>query len=316
MHRESKFHIMEHEKGLGVQSIERTIAIVRAVAQFHREGARLTDISRSVGITKSTAHRILQALVRAGWVEQSEEARRFRLGVEMHALGLVAAPADELVDLGRRAVSRLAEQIGDTVYFQVRDGYDSVCLARCEGSYPVKILTVDVGMRRPLGMGAGNLALMAPLADREVDRVIAANLRELKTYAAKGAVLDEAWLRQAVSLARRNGYSFVQDTFIPGMAAVGMPIIARGAPVGALSVAAITNRLEEERRSKVVLSLQKEVRAIEALLGKASGSRMGVAVPRIALPRRAGAGSSDATRKDGLSKASGAPRKPAKQPAT
>ena len=266
--------MVEHDRITGVQSIERTIAIVRAVAQFNRDGARLIDVSRSVGITKSTAHRILQALARAGWITQSEEERRFRLGVEMHALGLVAAPADELVDLGRRAVSRLAEQIGDTVYFQVRDGYDSVCFARCEGSYPVKILTVDVGMRRPLGMGAGNLALLASLPDREVDRVIAANLKELKTYAAKGAVLDEAWLRQAVSLARRNGYSFVQDTFIPGMAAVGMPIIARGTPVGALSVAAITDRLQEERRSKVVLSLQKEVRSIEGLVGRVSGLRI------------------------------------------
>ena len=71
----------------GVQSIERTIAIVRAVAQA-QDGARLVDVARQLGITKSTAHRILQALVHAGWVEQGKESGRFHLGVELHALGL------------------------------------------------------------------------------------------------------------------------------------------------------------------------------------------------------------------------------------
>ena len=309
---------MESERTAGVQSIVRTIAIVRTVAQFHREGARLVDISRSLRIAKPTAHRILHALVRAGWIEQDLEKRRFRLGVEMHALGLVAAPADQLVDVGRRAVSRLAEQVGDTVYFQVRDGYDSICLARCEGSYPVKILTVDVGMRRPLGMGAGNVAILASLPDDELEHVVKANLRELKTYAAKGAVLDEAWLRNAVSLARRRGHSLVQDTFIPGMAAVGMPIIARGVPVGALSVAAITDRLQEERRAKVVAALQKEVRAIETLLSKAA-LRPALAVPPYGVLPRRGPVSSNADEMQRRSQSATTdrnPRKAAKQPAS
>ena len=314
---------MKHMAGAtGVQSIERTIAIVRAVAQFHREGARLVDISRSLGITTPTAHRILQALVRAGWVEQDQQRRRFYLGVEIHALGLVAAPADELIDVGRRAVSRLAEQVGDTVYFQVRAGYDSVCLARCEGSYPVKILTVDVGMRQPLGMGAGNVAILAALPDAELDEVVKANLRELKTYAAKGAVLDEVWFRDAVSLTRRCGHSLVQDTFIPGMAAVGMPIIARGAPVGALSVAAITDRLQEGRRAKVVAALQKEVRAIEVLLSRA-GSRFARAVPPVPVQHhRRGSVSSQADAGEGKQRHSQSTltyrdsRKATKQPAS
>jgi DNA-binding IclR family transcriptional regulator len=260
---------MEQYGAAGVQSIERTIAIVRAVAQAQRDGARLVDVARQAGITKSTAHRILQALVHAGWIEQGRERGRFHLGVELHALGLTAASRHELVGLGERAVTRLAEEIGDTAYFQLRAGNDSICLARREGSYPVKILTVDVGVRRPLGMGAGNLALLAFLPDDEIERTIAANLDELNTYAAPGVELDAALLRDLVRDTRFHGYAFVQDLFIPGMGAVGLPIIgAEGTPVGALSVAAITNRLQDERRVRVVAALQREVRAIEARVRK------------------------------------------------
>ena len=260
---------MGQSRGEGVQSIERTIAIVQAVAQAHAEGARLVDVARHVGITKSTAHRILQALVRSGWVEQGKERGRFHLGVELHALGLVAAPRHELVQLGERAVTRLAEQVGDTVYFQLRAGLDSVCLARREGSYPVKILTVDVGVRRPLGMGAGNIAILAFLPDDEVERVIAANIDELTTFAAPDVAFDAALMRELVGQTRLHGHAFVRDLFIPGMSAVGMPIIgSEGAPIGALSVAAITNRLRDERRVDVIALLQREVAAIEARIRK------------------------------------------------
>jgi DNA-binding IclR family transcriptional regulator len=258
---------MEQKYGAGVQSIERTIAIVRTVAQADRSGARLVDVARHAGVTKSTAHRILQALAHAGWIEQGSERGRFHLGVELHALGLVAASRHELVGLGERAVTRLAAQVGDTAYFQIRTGYDSICFARCEGSYPVKILTVDVGMRRPLGMGAGNLAILAFLPDDEIDSIISANIDELRTYVADDVEFDDAVVRELIRETRLQGYSLVQDLFIPGMAAIGMPIVgSEGAPVGALSVAAITNRLQNDRRATVIAALRHEVAAIEARL--------------------------------------------------
>ena len=256
---------MKTSTASGAQSIERAIAVVRTIGEAQGDGARLVDVARLVGITKSTAHRILQALVRAGWIEQGEGRGRFRLGMELHALGLAAASRNELVGLGERAVSRLAEAVGDTAYFQMRAGLDSICLARCEGTYPVRILNIDVGQRRPLGMGAGNLALLAGLPDADVERVIRANLQALRPYAAPGVELDAALLQRLVRETRRNGYSYVRDLFIPGMAAIGMQIRGiAGDPVGALSVAAITNRLEDPRRDKVVAVLEREVRAIES----------------------------------------------------
>ena len=261
-------HIME-QAAAGIQSIERAIAVVRTVAQSHRDGTRLVDVVRELGISKSTAHRILQALVQAGWLEQSDARGRFHLGLELHALGLAAAPRHELAGFGERAVARIADQVGDTAYFQLRSGFDTICLARCVGSYPVKILTVDVGIRRPLGMGAGSLAVLAFLPDHEIETVLATNLDDLSTFATPGTVLDSDLVWSLVHDARRRGYSYVEDIFIPGMAAIGMPIRGvSGEPVGAFAVAAITNRLGDDRRGLVTEALEREVRTIEARLGK------------------------------------------------
>jgi len=53
-----------------------------------------------------------------------------------------------------------AEEVGDTVYLVVRSGMEAVCLERIEGPSPVRVLTLDSGSRRPLGLGAGGLAIL------------------------------------------------------------------------------------------------------------------------------------------------------------
>jgi len=46
------------------------------------------------------------------------------------------------------------------VFLIVRSGDDAVCADRAIGSYPVKTSVVDVGTRRPLGLGGGSLAML------------------------------------------------------------------------------------------------------------------------------------------------------------
>ena len=243
----------------GVQSIQRTIAIVRAVARTNRRGSRLTDVARSVGLTKSTTHRILGALVQAGWLEQDRETGLFHLGVEIFALGAAAANHWHLAEVARPMMARLAERSEDTVYLQVRTGFESICAARQEGSYPIKTLQLDVGQRRPLGVSAGNIAILALLSDEDVERAITATIESAPQYEA----LDKAALLNVVAVTRQQGHAFVDGLFIAGMSAIGVPILGwDGGPVASLSVAAISSRLQDDRRPNIVAWLHAEARSI------------------------------------------------------
>lgn len=75
----------------GTQSLERAIALLRAVAGSGAEGARLADLMSGVGLSKGTAHRLLIALAREGLVEQDGPSRRYHLGPDLVALGDRAA---------------------------------------------------------------------------------------------------------------------------------------------------------------------------------------------------------------------------------
>jgi DNA-binding IclR family transcriptional regulator len=66
---------------------------------------------------------------------------------------------------------RIAEATGDTVFLTQRSGLDSVCVDRQEGTFPIKTFTLEIGMRRPLGVGTGSLAILSGLSEEEVKHV-------------------------------------------------------------------------------------------------------------------------------------------------
>jgi DNA-binding IclR family transcriptional regulator len=150
----------------------------------------------------------------------------------------------------------------------VRAGDEIVCIDSREGSFPIRVLTLNVGDRRPLGIGAGSLAILATLADDEIDRVFIANAEALSRY-----TFDEVRLRQMIRDTRQNGYAYNNVHVIPGMenvtdmAGIGVPICKRnGEPVAALHLTGIAARLEPPRRDNLVSILRTEARQIEAEL--------------------------------------------------
>lgn len=250
-------------QGAGHQGIDRTLALLRAVAAEGRGGARLGDVAAQAGLSRSTAHRLLTHLVQAGLLEQDPDAPHYHLGFEIYALGRRAAERHGLPGLARASLVRLEERSEDTVYLSLRSGDDALCIARQEGRFPIKTLTLAVGDRRPLGVGAGSLALLAALPEAEAERVIAVNAGRLRPFAS----YSPARLRELVALTRAENHATNPGMVLAGMMAVGVAILGPGGrPAGALSIAAIEGRMLPERRRELVAWLHEEAAAIAARL--------------------------------------------------
>ena len=70
---------------------------------------------------------------------------------------------------------------------------------------------------------------------------------------------------------RRQGYAFNDQGVIEGMSAVGVPVLgADGTALAALSVAAVTARMQAERRREVVDLLVAEARRLAAAMAGAA----------------------------------------------
>lgn len=250
----------------GTQSIERVVGLLRVVASRGRQGMRLGDVTAATGLPTSTCFRMLQRLEAEGLLERHAVTRKYFLGPLLHELGLLARPRFQLAERCGPLLAELADRTQDTVYLSERRGLEAVCSARALGNYPIQALTLDVGIRRPLGVGAGGLAILAALPEAEADEVVSANA----PLYAKLSALDVDRVRDALQAARVQGYAFLDSAVVPGTAAVGVAL--PGHPVvAAVSVAAISARLDAARRAEVASLLRRQLQALGRTLAAATG---------------------------------------------
>jgi DNA-binding IclR family transcriptional regulator len=237
----------------------RLFAVIRALAQGHADGGRVTQIARSVGLTQATTHRLLKSLVAEGMVEQDARSKLYRLGIEFFALAATAGNPADLRTLCRPALLRLCASLGDSIFLLARSGFDAVCLDRSEGPFPIRSFTGDVGGRVALGVGQGALAILAFLPEAEREEVIRFNLSRVREY----GVYDEVYLRTEIDRVRQAGFAGRNTGLLEGMAGVAVPVLDReGRAVAALSVGTISDRLNADRMPTVVELLKREAAAI------------------------------------------------------
>ena len=254
----------------GTQSIERATELLHLVGCAGDTGARLSELVKESGLAKPTARRLLLALVNAGLLDQDKESRRYYLGPETFVLGRFAQSRFGILPVALSSLVRLSIATGDSAFLSIQHGSHALCLHREEGTYPIRVQVLKAGDRHPLGVGAGSLALLAALSDAEVEWSLKANADELSHKYPTNYSPER--LRELVAEAREKGHAFNPGLLLTGSWALGIAIFGHdGRPVGAISVAAIENRLGEERRSKLLPLLQHEAKVIEARLRETNG---------------------------------------------
>ena len=242
----------------GTQSIGRAVAVWRRIGRATETGLSLADLADATSLAKPTLRRILVALIREGLVEQDLATRRYFPGPETYVTGMLAAPRFGLLRIAQPALIRVAR-------LTVRRGLHAVCLLREEGSYPVRTHALQPGDEHPLGIGAGSLAILAGLPDDEIGGLLddLAPLLSAPRYDA----YDPQVLRTAIANARTHGYALNPGLIVAGSWGVGVPIRhPLGTIAGALSLAAIDQRLTPPRQAEMAALLRAEASRIETEL--------------------------------------------------
>lgn len=209
----------------------------------------VTEIARDIRCSKSVVHRILVALVEAGYVAADPVSRRYRLGAR--ALGLArAGSADD--ELRRRALPHLhaiRERTGETATLSVLRGQTRVYAEQLEGRHAVR-QTVEVGAEAPLHLGASGKAILAFLPDGP------------RPAGARGAALEPDLER-----VRKRGYAVSHGERIAGAASVAAPVFDRDGVVGSISAAGVLARSDARTTARYAQVVLAEARALSRELG-------------------------------------------------
>lgn len=242
----------------GTQMIDRMVLLLRLVATFRPQGARLTDLAEEAGLPAPTARRILKRLVQHGMIAQDGCGNRYSLGPFAQELGLAPNLTQEMADRHRALVERLVRETGAIGYLLMRSAHDSLCIDRIDSDMSGPLPALTVGDRLPLGVGVGGMILLAALPEDQAETIITANQLIYRRFVRTTG----ASFRDHLEAARRDGYVIRRSPVTPGIVGFGMAIpCGDGSPSLAIVGAVEARDFGAERRSEVIARMRELVLA-------------------------------------------------------
>ena len=227
-------------------SLNRSLILINAIARGSRKGSLLTELVARTGLPRPTIHRILDMLMKIGWVERNEETARFNLGLDLAALGYCAILRNPIERIASTELSKLAEDLNQLVYLGIRSGLDMVCIGRYESQSQIMVGKGWVGQRGPLGMSMSCMGMFAKMPYEEVQAIIQANMA--RYHRIDG--FDESGFHRTLEQAIKMGYGTYDNIILDRTTSgIGVAILdASGYPIATIGTTYITGWLTDEQK--------------------------------------------------------------------
>jgi DNA-binding IclR family transcriptional regulator len=219
------------------------------------EGLRVTQIAESLGVNKAIAHRLLGALVGAGYVAQDPRTASYLATHRLGAIGLRQLSASGVESWAQRALDGLAAASNELVRLAVATGDSLQWIAKAQGSNSSLRLDPVMGQDAVPHATASGKAWLATLDEAQLHAVLDRHGLSRQT---SRTVLDENALVEELEEVRHRGYATTCEEMDVGINAVAAPIFGAGraAPAtGTISIAGPSVRMTRAKMAEFSASL-------------------------------------------------------------
>lgn len=225
---------------------DRVLAVLVELAR-HPDGVTLEDLALRVGSPKSTVHRALASLRRAGLAARLSRGV-YVLGDEFIRLAYEHQAARPDAARIEPALRRLADRYGETAHFAVLDGADVVYRAKVDPPAGSVRLTSMIGGRNPAHRTAVGKMLLSDRIGSESQLRAWLGSRPLEARTARSITTVPA-LWSELERTKERGYAVDDQENELGINCIAVPVRMGPGPgePGAVSVSALAFRLPLER---------------------------------------------------------------------
>ncbi|MCM3615696.1 IclR family transcriptional regulator [Microbacterium enclense] len=248
--------------GGAVQSVDRAIQILEMLSDASTLG--VSEISRRLGVHRSTAFRLLATLEARNLVEQEERRGEYQLGFGVLRLaGRITARMDIVKD-AQQVCDELTAELNETSNVAIFDAGAAVNVTQATGTRLVSVTRQYVGQRTPLHATSTGKVLLAYAPAATLRQALSQPLEKCT----ENTLTAPAALEDHLTLVRDRGWAAAMEEWEYDTNALAVPVFGQdGGVVAALSITAPSFRMPESVFPDLVGVLLRHSRQLGARLG-------------------------------------------------
>jgi DNA-binding IclR family transcriptional regulator len=250
---------MDPKPAYPISSVDRALKLLLLFR--NRQVVRLSEASESLGVARSTAHRLLAMLQAHGFVRQDPDTRAYVAGPALIDVGLAAVSGLNLTTRARPYLEAISGALGETTHLTILQGTNCVFVDSVESAQAVRT-GARIGVSLPAHCTSGGKAILAELPPEALAQLYeGARLVKLT----RNSIGSFRQLERELEVVREQGYATNLGESETDIAAVGVAIPPL--PVGprsALAVSAPAPRLAPAAIPKIAKILRRAVAGIAA----------------------------------------------------
>jgi DNA-binding IclR family transcriptional regulator len=203
----------------------------------------ITDLSRELGLGKSTVHRLVTTLANEGFLVKDRDTQKYRLGYAVLSLSGVMTYTLDLYNESLPIVQNLVDKVNETAHVCILHGHEVLYLLKVECMQPVRFLTY-AGKRNPLHSTSSGKVLLAHQDQAFIDDYMKKHLKKYTEY----TITDPVQLSEVLSAVRKNGYVVTREEMVEGVHSIAAPVYDyTGKVVAAVTVLGPKQRFNASR---------------------------------------------------------------------
>jgi DNA-binding IclR family transcriptional regulator len=252
-------------------ALKKALEIVKLIVR-EKKPLGVTEISRALAISKSTAFGILKSLEEEGFVLKIDSTKKYMTGKGLFELSKSVLRATDLTSIARPFLEKLVELVDESVFLGTRENDVVKVLDVVTPEKELKISS-PVGARFAITAGVIGKIFLSLLKNEEILDFFAEH--ELPRYT-ESSITDPAQFVEEIEKTRVRGYAVDFEEYLKGMRAVATLIYSGQVPVGAIWIVGFTSSLNDEKLPHVITHLTHTAEEISSRLAPFYTEKAGV----------------------------------------
>jgi DNA-binding IclR family transcriptional regulator len=233
---------MPKSESSGVQSVDRALSLLFAIAENPGTAFSLDSLSGIIGIDRSSVFRLLSTLMKRGLVSQDRDRKSYRLGYGIYGLASALHEQLGIAELSSPVLRRLARTTKENAHLAVLSGSRAVFIDRERAAKTIAANT-NIGDSEDLHCTAVGKCLVCALDRDSLAHILGEGALARFT---ERSIVDPGKLAAELSLVRERGYATDFEENEENVTCVAAPILDfAGRVEAAIGISGPSGRMSE-----------------------------------------------------------------------